>query len=243
MLGFILQNLNAQIINVETLRMKTDTLGWAGVAELSFSIKKNVNEQLDLNNHIHVQYKFPRHIILFMNKVSFSRVDDADFSNETMQHLRYNYKYNKKFTQEIFIQNQYNAISKIEYRRIAGLGIRWKMSSSENYRLYLGNSIMYETEKTQETIPIHSSDCRNSTYFSFTFKFSENAEWISTTYFQPKINQFVDYRLSHQSTLSLNLFKNLAFVTTFNYAFDAFPVEEIPKKEYELTNGLMYSFY
>ncbi len=242
MLGFILQNLNAQIINVETLRMKTDTLGWAGVAKLSFSMKKNVNEQLDLKNHIHVQYKFPRHIILFVNKVSFSRADDSDFSNEAMQHLRYNYKYNKKFTQEIFIQNQYNAISKIEYRRLAGLGIRWKISSSENYRVYLGNSIMYETEKTQETIPTHSSDWRNSTYFSFTFKFSENAEWISTTYFQPKINQFEDYRLFHQSALSLNLFKNLAFVTTFDYAFDAFPVEGIPKKEYELTNGLMYSF-
>lgn len=239
-IGFFVQNLNAQIVNVESLRLKTDTLGWAGSAHLSINLKKSVNEQFKIKSGIHVQYKFPKHLILFVNNIGFERIDDADFTNDAMQHLRYNYKFNKTITGELFLQNQNNAIAKIEYRRLIGSGIRIKLSQSDKYKFYLGNHLMYENEKSKEENPKTNFDWRNSTYFSFSLYLNDNIKLISTTYFQPRLDKFSDYRTSHQSELNIKIVKKLMFTTTFYLANDTNPMDGIPKKEYELTNGLMY---
>jgi len=234
--------LQAQIINVESLRMVTDTTGWSGTVQLQASLKKNVNEQFKIGNHIHIQYKLPKHLFLFVNHLGFERIDGSDFTNDAMQHLRYNYKFAKKWTAEAFIQNQFNAVSKIEYRRLGGMGLRWKLTQSEKYKFYLGNHVMYEEEKTKEDNPHHNKAWRNSAYLSFSLYFNDHTSLISTTYFQPNFRNFNDYRTSHQSALKFKVFKNLAFVTTFNFAYDEFPVTGIPQKEYELSNGLVYTF-
>jgi len=177
-----------------------------------------------------------------MNNISFDRADGADFVNKGVQHLRYNYRFHKRLSWEVFLQNQYNAISKIDYRRLAGTGPRYKLSMSEKYKAYMGSLLMYENEKTTETPSITHQDWRNSTYLSFSFYFNENISLVSTSYYQPKLQEFSDYRISHQSALAFKILKNLSFKTAFNFTYDANPVVGIPQKEYELTNGLVCSF-
>jgi len=239
LLGFPLQ---AQIINTETLRMVTDTTGWAGSVSLSVGFSKNVKEIFNVKNKIHVQFKTKKQLILFMNNIGFNRADGADFVNKGVQHLRYNYKLHPKVSLEAFVQNQYNAISKIDYRRLAGTGIRYKLSKSEKYKAYIGSLLMYETEKTKEVTSILYKDWRNSSYLSFSLYFNKNMKLISTTYYQPQLKKFSDYRVSHQSAFAIKIFKNLAYKTAFNFTYDAFPVVGIPNKEYYLTNGLVYTF-
>lgn len=237
--GFAVQ---AQIINTESLRMVTDTSGWSGSIGLNVGFVKNVKELFKVKNDIHVQYKQPKHLVLFMNKISFDRADGADFVNKGVQHLRYNYRFHRKISWEAFVQNQYNAISKIDYRRLAGTGFRYKFTKSEKYKAYLGSLAMYEYEKTTEDVPVYHKDWRNSTYLSFSFYFNKNISLISTTYYQPLFENFKDYRVAHQSALAFKILKNLSFKTAFNFTYDAFPVEGIPNKDYGLTNGLVYSF-
>lgn len=233
---------NAQIINVESLRMVTDTTGWAGSINLNVSFAKNVKELFRVNNKAHIQFKTPKHLVLFMNSIGFDRADNADFVNKGVQHLRYNYRFHPRWSWEAFLQNQYNAVSKIDYRRLAGTGLRWKMTDSEKYKIYLGSLVMYENEKTKETpVSIHK-DWRNSTYLSFSFYFNDKTSLISTTYFQPKFGDASDTRIAHESGLSMKIFKNLSFKTSFEYTYDAIPVLGIPKREYELKNGLLYTF-
>ncbi|HHB51849.1 MAG TPA: DUF481 domain-containing protein [Saprospiraceae bacterium] len=233
---------HAQIINTESLRMVTDTSGWSGSVSLNIGLVKNVKELVKISNKIHVQYKTPKHLVLFMNDISFDRADGDNFINKGVQHLRYNYRFKPRISWEFFLQNQYNAISKIAYRRLAGTGFRFKLSTHEKYKAYLGSLVMYETEKTTEFPTVHHKDWRNSTYFSFSFYFNDNISLISTTYYQPKLREFSDYRMAHQSTLALKIFKNLSFKTAFNLTYDSFPVNGIPKKQYQLINGLVYSF-
>jgi len=232
----------SQIINTESLRMVTDTSGWSGSIGLNVGFAKNVKELFKIKNKIHVQYKNPKHLILFMNNIGFDRADGADFVNKGAQHLRYNYRFHPKISWETFVQNQYNAISKIDYRRLAGTGFRYKLSKWEKYKAYIGSLAMYEHEKTTEVPVVTHKDWRNSSYLSFSFYFTKNISLVSTTYYQPLFEDFKDYRISHQSALALKILKNLSFKTAFNFTYDAFPVIGIPNKEYELTNGLVYSF-
>ncbi len=239
---FVSFSLHSQIINTESLRMVTDTSGWSGSIGLNVGFAKNVKELFNVRNNIHIQYKNPKHLVLFMNKISFDRADGADFVNKGVQHLRYNYRIYKRLSWEAFLQNQYNALSKIDYRRLVGKGFRYKLSTSEKYKGYLGSLVMYENEKTTEAPAIYHKDWRSSTYMSFSLYFTDNISLISTTYYQPMLSEFSDYRVAHQSALAFKILKNLSFKTTFNFTYDAFPVLGIPQKEYELTNGLVYSF-
>ncbi len=235
-------NSHAQIINTESLRMVTDTIGWSGSAGLHVSFIKNTKEIFRIKTKTHVQYKHVKHLLLLMNDISFERADGSDFVNKGVQHLRYNYRFHKRLAWELFLQNQYNAISKIDYRRLAGTGFRYKCSQSDKFKVYLGSLIMYENEKTLEIPAARHQDWRNSTYLSFSLYLNENISIISTTYYQPILKKFSDYRVSHQSAFNFKIYKNLSFKTSFNFTYDASPVLGIPNREYELTNGFTYSF-
>ncbi len=68
-------NSHAQIINTESLRMVTDTIGWSGSAGLHVSFVKNTKEIFRIKTKTHVQYKHVKHLLLLMNDISFERAD------------------------------------------------------------------------------------------------------------------------------------------------------------------------
>ncbi len=86
-------------------------------------------------------------------------------------------------------------------------------------------------------------DFRGSTYLSFSLYPTETLSIISTSYYQPRLDKFNDYRFSSNTSILFEIYKNLAFKTNFNFNYDAFPVSDaIPQTQFELTNGILYSF-
>jgi putative salt-induced outer membrane protein YdiY len=85
-------------------------------------------------------------------------------------------------------------------------------------------------------------DFRGSAYFSCSLYPIKNLSVVSTTYYQPLLKQFSDFRISNETSIAFKILKNLAFKTSFIYNFDAKPIANIPKTQYELTNGIVYSF-
>lgn len=233
----------AQVINVETLRRKVDSARWAGSVSLDGSFIKNKNNIFKIATKADLQYNNKKELWLFINDLKFEKAAGESFVNKGTQHLRYNYTISEKVKMEGFAQAQYDAISEIDFRGLIGAGPRFKLSSHEDYRFYLGTLIMYEYEKASdlETDRIHK-DVRGSTYFSFSLYPTETLGIISTSYYQPRLDKLKDFRLSSTTSILLKIWENLAFKTTFIYNFDAYPVVTIPKSQYELTNGLLYTF-
>lgn len=233
----------AQVINVETLRKKTDSAKWTGSVSVDASLIKNKNNIFKIATKADIQYNNKKELWLFINDLKFEKAAGKSFVNKGAQHLRYNYALTEKIKMEGFVQAQYDAISEIDFRGLIGIGPRFKLSSHDDYRFYLGTLVMYEYEKASDiaTDRIHK-DMRGSTYFSFSLYPSETIGIISTSYFQPRLDKFKDYRLSSTTSLLFKIWENLAFKTTFIYNFDTFPVINIPKSQYELTNGLVYTF-
>ncbi|TDU34214.1 uncharacterized protein DUF481 [Gelidibacter sediminis] len=233
----------SQVINVETMRKQSDSAKWTGSLSLDASIVKNKNQIFKIANKAHIQYNNYRELWLFINDLKFEKAAGESFVNKGTQHLRYNHRVTETIKMEAFIQAQYDAISEIDFRGLIGAGPRFKLSSNDNYRFYLGTLIMYEIEQASaiESNAIHRN-VRGSTYFSFSMYPTESLGIISTSYYQPRLDAFKDYRLSSTTSILLKIWENLAFKTTFTYNFDAYPVVTIPKAQYELTNGLLYTF-
>lgn len=232
-----------EVFNIESLREATDKK-WTGSLGLNIGLIKNVNDVFWLSNNAHIQYKDSINYWLFYSNLSFQKLDGASFLNRGTQHLRYNYKINEQIKLEAFVQSQYDAISEIDFRGLAGIGPRFKLSNNDPcYKIYLGTLIMYEHEKTSGIDgEIIESNIRGSSYLSFSFYPTDTISIVSTSYYQPILKELADYRLSNNTTLSFKIIEKLSFTTNFNYSYDAFPVQGIPKTQYDLTNGLSYNF-
>ncbi|MFK7781282.1 DUF481 domain-containing protein [Psychroserpens sp.] len=235
---------HAQVINVETLRKPSDSTKWTGSVSLDISLIRNVNDIVRIANKAHVQYKDSMNLWLFVNDINLQKIEGNSLVNRGTQHLRYNRKITEKVKWEAFAQAQYDAISDINLRALVGTGPRFKLSENDNYKFYLGTLVMYEYEKASDVIEDRlQEDIRGSAYLSFSLYPSETLSIISTSYFQPRFDKFKDHRLSSNTSVLFKILDDLAFKTTFNYFFDAEPVSTaIPRTQYELTNGLLYSF-
>lgn len=235
---------SAQVVNIETLRKPSDSTKWTGSVSLDISLTKNVNDLFQITNKAHVQFNDQTNLWLFVNDLNFQKAEGLDLINRGTQHLRYNRKLNKTITWEVFGQAQYDAVSEISFRGLAGTGPRFKLNPSEKYRFYVGTLVMYEYEKATKVVTDRiQKDIRGSAYVSFSLYPTEKISIISTSYYQPKFEAFKDYRISSNTSFLFEIYEDLAFKTTFNYFFDAFPVSNsIPKTQYELTNGLLYTF-
>ena len=242
--SFALHLCHAQIINVESLRRASDSSKWSGTGSLDIGLIKNTNSIFRITNRIRLQYNTKKSLYLFINDLNLQKIEDNSFVNRGTQHLRYNRKISERVKWEAFTQAQYDAISEIDFRGLIGTGPRFKLTKSDDYRFYLGTLIMYEYEKASSVISNRTqNDLRGSVYLSFSLYPTETISIISTSYYQPKLDEFSDYRFSSNTSLLFEIFKNLAFKTNFNFFYDAIPVSSnIPKTQFELTNGLIYSF-
>lgn len=239
---FVSNEAYTQIVNVESLRRVSDTSKWSGSASLDIGLIKNTQSIFKITNNLRLQYNTEKHLYLFINDLKLEQIEDNSFVNKGIQHFRYNRKITERLKLEIFAQSQYDAISDIKFRGLLGIGPRFKLSKNDNYRFYLGTLIMYEHEESSiENIDI-LRDYRGSAYFSCSLYPLEHISLVSTTYYQPLLEKFSDFRISNQTSLGIKVLKNLLFKTSFTYNFDASPILGIPKTQYELTNGIVYTF-
>lgn len=232
----------AQIVNVESLRRVSDTSKWSGAANLDIGLIKNTKSIFKITNKIRLQYNTDKNTYLFINDLKLEQIESNSFVNKGIQHLRYNRKLTERVKLEIFAQSQYDAISDIKFRGLLGVGPRIKLSKNDKFRYYLGTLLMFEHEEASDNTIDILRDFRGSAYFSCSIYPLDNISVVSTTYYQPLLKQFSDFRISNETSLGIKVFKNLQYKTTFTYQYDASPIIGIPKTQYELSNGIVYTF-
>lgn len=233
--------LNGQIMNIEQDRIKTDTTGWAGTLEMSFQYIKNTKELINVSSRAHLQYKTKKSLYLWLTNYSLAKSGSSDFADAGYQHLRYNYKFRTWWTGEIFTQVQYNNPLNIKIRWLTGTGPRFKVLKTNSFVLYSAMLYMYEYEKVVKPDLTHK-DHRMSSYLSFTWKMKDNFSLINTSYYQPKISDFSDFRFAAHTDMKIKISKHLAFKLSYIYTFDAEPAETIPKSTHALQNTLSFEF-
>lgn len=230
---------SAQVVNIEAERIKSGKEGWAGTLGLAFSISENGRQLITFNTNAHTQYKHKRHLALLLGESVFSRADGQNFNNQAFGHLRYNYKLNNWMRWEAFGQVQYNKVAGLESRILAGTGPRFKLVDTTFARVYLGTLYMAEWERSTEQVYLQQH--RLDAYLSFTILPIKTIKITSTTYYQPRFDQFKDFRLSNDTELAFSILKWLAFTVRFRYMYDALPPGNGPNRIYSLTNGLRVS--
>jgi hypothetical protein len=232
----------AQIVNIESQRIQSDTTGWLGNIGASFLFEKNVVKVITIGANAHVEYKTPKSLYLFLINYNLLKGDGQTFNNNLFYHLRYNYKINKWLRWELFSQLQQNSVTGIKLRLLAGSGPRFKITGSKHISLYAGTAAMYEYEKEQTSPPVYHHDVRSSNYASLTYNPFKNTELIGTFFYQPLFSNFSDYRILNEISVKFKFVKHLSFTTAWYYLYDSRPAASTPKLNYSISNGIEYDF-
>ena len=233
---------NGQIVNIEQQRIKADTTGWFGNADISFSLVKNDQQIASLGTDVHVQYVRPKSTWLELGSLNFLKSKNTNLVNDGFEHLRYNYKIKPWLRAEAFSQAQFNSIIKVKFRGLVGAGPRFQLVQKKKVWLALGTLYMYEYEEVSgEQATIHR-DHRLSSYLSFSVFPGKVFSFTSTTYFQPKFTQFSDYRISTENRVNLKINKQLSATISFSLLHDSNPPQDVPQTIYEFKNGIAFSF-
>ncbi len=239
---FSISSVKAQIVNIERARMQSDTTGWMGSAGASISLTQNVTQIFSADLDAHIQYKSKKSLFLFLGSYGFLKGDGKKLIDNTFFHFRYNYKITSILRWEVFTQLQQNVIANIRSRYLLGTGPRFKILSTNLIRLYAATLIMYEREKEKNVNGTLHTDFRSSSYISFTITPNKMLEIISTTFFQPLLNNWNDYRILNQASLRVKAGKKLSLRINWNYLNDSYPVAGIPSVSYTLSTGFNYDF-
>jgi hypothetical protein len=235
--------LEAQIVNIENLRLNEDSARWSGAEAFSFSIFRNTNRLISASNNTVLQYKNQRHLALFLNRLDFSFSEQDDFARSGFLHFRYAFTQNDWLAWEAFTQLQSDRPLRIEQRRLLGVGPRFSIIQKAQTDVHGGLAMMWEYDRELANEIVHR-DARWSTYLSANFNWSEHSRATLMVYYQPRADKWRDYRLSGQAQLRFKIWQKLLFQVTGMLNYDAFPVVDpsIPKLTYRLTNGLEIQF-
>lgn len=233
---------SAQIVNIEGKRINSDTTGFDGYVEGSFSMNKNTSLLMTVITRAQVQYKFKKDLILLLGDWRFTIADDKRFVNDGMAHLRYNHKFLPWLRWEVFNQIQYNELLSLRMRYLAGTGPRFKLTGkTEQYKAYLGTMYMFEYEHVQSDDTIYL-DHRLSAYFSFTIDPKLPFSITGTTYYQPLLKDWRDFRVAGMYNFKMRVWKRLDVKIDFSFLYDARPPATVPSFVFGLATGLVFRF-
>lgn len=234
---------SSQIVNVENSRLDETEQGWQGLADLSFYAVKNTNTLYQLNNKLRVQYVTDRHRWLMLSDVNLSISDELKFEQNAFQHLRYGLMLDSAYVWEFFGQHQYDQIQLIRRRVLIGSGLRIRFLERGLINSHYGFTYMLEYEDELVTLETNLLS-RLSTYVNIKLTVKEWLQFLSTSYYQPRITQFSDFRLSTNNTLQFKINDSLSIITKLVLIYDSSPVDDasVPNMNMKLTNGFSYKF-
>ncbi|MBZ9728098.1 DUF481 domain-containing protein [Salegentibacter sp. JZCK2] len=235
----------AQLVNIETKRLQTDSTRFVLDADFAFNHSNNdgltVNQ---LNGTLTTQLKSKdfKKTYLFLGNYRLIDADEGNLQNSWFLHTRFNYKFNTQLSFEAFLQGQYNQLLVVEQRNLVGAGLRMNWVDRENFTGYLGNSYMYEVEYSDRAGTTDYNH-RNSTYFSVSYlSKSKKFSITNTVYYQPLYKNLKDYRILEQFRLDIPLAAWFKVFMIYDYYFDS--KTPLNTREYtsQLQVGIGFSF-
>lgn len=242
---FTTTHLQSQV-NIESLRKELDDTGFSGLVNLSLSIQTGSVDKQELSGNAQINYSQPSYYSLLIVEESLGWLDGNRFSNSGLAHLRFVYRTKSIFNPETFIQGNYNKERKLLERYLVGAGVRMNLLSSENKLFSIGVAAMYESEKFDVINELGQNprvnDWRGSSYLSLSFFLNNDLRISKVSYYQPRLDNFSDFRILNNTQMSFTLFDPIVFNLTFNLLYDSEPVEGVVKLDTRTRFGLGVRF-
>ncbi|MCX4242743.1 DUF481 domain-containing protein [Paraliomyxa miuraensis] len=238
----------ASPVNAEKLLNDPRDHGFSGSADVSVALQEGNVRRLSLGAGAGIQYWtlhpegvgfgkrpvppgvppfFKDRWVLIANG-QFVRVSLDDVANSGFGHMRYTRMWLPRLGSDVFTQAQYNAMTRLTRRLLAGLGLRVDPVHRRRLQIWAGTGYMTEFERNdvvpEDPHPARVINHRWTNYVVLQTQLWDSAVVArSTTYAQPRFDDFGDIRVLESIVLEARATPVFALGIEFEAQYDSRP--------------------
>lgn len=245
-------NIHSQILNVDREGVENEIKkNWMSSADLSFSSDKNKLNLLDISSQVEIaNFLKNNYMFIGMLNYNFTMNGNEVIQNEGYTQIRFRDNDKRKISNESFLQYQWNGTLGMEYRKLIGSNIRFKIIEKSDLDLYTGMGIFYEMEQWNfggindidiSLFPnsINRNIFRLNHYWKGAYKINDNIDISGVSYFQLPINSDIaNLRWFFDFNTNIKMTKNSSFVIHYDGTYDNYRLVPVAKFYYSLNFGI-----
>jgi putative salt-induced outer membrane protein YdiY len=233
-------------VNTEQYRKDSVKLGFTG--NLNFeavAITGNTDFQLlDIGGRLN--YNYGDDYTFLILDAGYGWESGDPFVDQLFAHLRHVITPLQFYQLELFTQYDNNKKRLLLSRELLGGGIRLRLLTEDNFKLRVGLAYMFEAEDYDlPASSIHGSSTkanRMSSYITFNYDIEENLSFVSVTYYQPKLDEWNDYKIVSENAFVVDPGGFIDLYLKFNLRYDSFPPDGIKKTDTVTKMGISFKF-
>lgn len=242
----------SQILDIDRVTAADSTYKkWVNVVNFSLSSDKLKKNLLDVSSKIEINRFFQNDYVLvgsYNNDVTLN--GNEVLQNEGYAQLRYRDNDKHEWSNETFVQYQWNGALGMEFRKVLGSNIRNKIIEKKQIDLYTGLGIFYEVEQWNWSgvenvdLIVHPNTLNRSLfrlnhYWKCAYKINENMDISAVSYFQlPLTAEILNLRWYVDLNTNIKMTKNASFVIHYDHTYDDYRLVSISKYYYSLNFGI-----
>ena len=235
------------IVSMESVHLGKPPQGFSGafdinaIGEYGNTEKSSVSTGLKL-----VRAKDPITNFVLMN-YQYGQSGGVRDKNKAFIHGRHIHQLTPKYAWEGFAQLSSDEFTRLNLRLVLGAGARISVwQDSKSLQGFLGLGGFYEREKLDVDAASDEDEnteaLRGNAYFVIKAEFNEHVSLVSTTYYQPNLGRFGDFRAIEDASLVSKLTDTLAAKISLNVSHDSEPPSDVKHTDTTLRVGLDVSF-
>ncbi len=235
------------IVNIEKMRKDPSKEGFSGHMELSFGGASGNTKKNGGYAGTRLQWR-KDHIINFaVLRYAYGESAGNRDTNNSFFHARHIHQQTSWRADEIFVQGETDEFARLSYRGLIGGGERFALiRNPKGQSAFLGMGVYYAMERLEDTAGTTDGGrdefFRLSTYFSYTHQINAQVSVISTTYYQPALEQFSDYRLLEEAGMGIKMSDRFMLNLSLDIIHDSKPPQTVNKTDIIYSTGLEYQF-
>jgi len=210
----------------------------SGNFDLGLNFTKNTEETFQLNSIFDLNYKLKNHTLTLNNNIAFiSKTGQEELLNKGKQDLKYELT-SKNLNIRYLIQNLYDIDKKIKNRYTIGIGVSYSLFSKKSVNI----GITIQREKENVLGGDDKLQNRLNSNILFNRKIKKSIQITLKNSYQPNLDGFGDFRWISNLSVRMNLSTQFLLSINTNFNYDSEPEIGIPETDYQLINGISYSF-
>lgn len=237
-------NANA-IVSMESIHTGAPKEGFSGQLELSINGSSGNTDKQEYSLGARAQWHEDTITNYLIASGSYGESNDVKNSDKSFIHARHMRERSSLLTLEGFAQAEQNEFARLEYRGLLGGGARLTLlPRAEKGEAYLGLGAFFSKERIDDSYADGGTESlwRANTYLVLKYQVSDNTSLLSTTYYQPALEETDDYRLTEQAAMKVKLNETLSLLISLDYRYDSLPPTGVEKDDVSYKTSLSWEF-
>jgi hypothetical protein len=186
------------------------------------------------------------HVFFAKAAGDYGQADHSTNVAKWLFHARYDYLVTDAFALEALAQAQHNRFQRLAVRDLYGAGVRFVPYADDEVELAVGTTYLLEHEVVSAvtgSAGTNEVQHRSSTYLAFAALVLPLVTANAVIYAQPRFDRPIDFRVLHESSLTVTITKLLAAKVSGSLWYDNEPPFGVKSYDVEVKNSLVLKLF